>query len=116
MDIVWMMTCTGKFEFIYKEGKPFLKVLDTSIKRVAQAAPAARPSYMHDSRPAAGAGSGNYGDCHQKNLGSFLILMQILILILHWMPYREMQMKTIKSCWAKQKSLILPICKYRTFQ
>ncbi|HEY5461871.1 MAG TPA: SNF2-related protein [Hanamia sp.] len=26
---------TGKFEFIYKEGKPFLKVLDTSIRRVA---------------------------------------------------------------------------------
>ncbi|MFC4262974.1 SNF2-related protein [Ferruginibacter yonginensis] len=26
---------TGKFEFIYKDGKPFLKVLDTSIKRVA---------------------------------------------------------------------------------
>jgi non-specific serine/threonine protein kinase len=24
----------GKFEFIYKEGKPFLRVLDTSIKRV----------------------------------------------------------------------------------
>ncbi len=28
---------TGKFEFIYKEGKPFLKVLDPSIKRVATA-------------------------------------------------------------------------------
>ena len=26
---------TDKFEFIYKEGKPFLKVIDTSIKRVA---------------------------------------------------------------------------------
>ena len=26
---------TGKFEFTYKEGKPFLKVLDMSIKRVA---------------------------------------------------------------------------------
>ena len=26
---------TGKFEFTYKDGKPFLKVLDTSIKRVA---------------------------------------------------------------------------------
>jgi superfamily II DNA or RNA helicase len=26
---------SGKFEFIYKEGKPFLKVLDPSIKRVA---------------------------------------------------------------------------------
>ncbi len=26
----------GKFEFIYKEGKPFLKLLDPSIKRVAQ--------------------------------------------------------------------------------
>ena len=26
---------TRKFEFIYKEGKPFLKVLDSSIKRVA---------------------------------------------------------------------------------
>ncbi|CAN5699811.1 hypothetical protein BH11BAC3_BH11BAC3_05410 [soil metagenome] len=41
---------TGKFEFIYKEGKPFLKVLDTSIKRVAQVAPVARPSYMQDTR------------------------------------------------------------------
>ena len=29
----------GKFEFIYKEGKPFLKLLDTSIKRVAAPAP-----------------------------------------------------------------------------
>jgi non-specific serine/threonine protein kinase len=27
---------TGKFEFSYKEGKPFLKLLDPSIKRVAQ--------------------------------------------------------------------------------
>ncbi len=26
---------TGKFEFIYKDGKPFLKLLDQSIKRVA---------------------------------------------------------------------------------
>ena len=26
---------TGKFEFTYKEGKPFLKLLDSSIKRVA---------------------------------------------------------------------------------
>ncbi len=26
---------TGKFEFTYKDGKPFLKVLDTTIKRVA---------------------------------------------------------------------------------
>ncbi|MEP6948751.1 MAG: SNF2-related protein [Ginsengibacter sp.] len=29
---------SGKFEFIYKEGKPFLKVLDPTIKRVAPAA------------------------------------------------------------------------------
>ncbi len=29
----------GKFEFTYKEGKPFLKVLDTSIKRVAASSP-----------------------------------------------------------------------------
>ncbi len=27
----------GKFEFTYKEGKPFLRVLDTSIKRIAPA-------------------------------------------------------------------------------
>jgi non-specific serine/threonine protein kinase len=40
----------GKFEFIYKEGKPFLKVLDTSIKRVTQAAPVARPSYFQENR------------------------------------------------------------------
>jgi len=33
----------GKFEFAYKEGKPFLRVLDTSIKRVAPAAQPSRP-------------------------------------------------------------------------
>ncbi len=33
----------GKFEFIYKEGKPFLKVLDSSIKRVV--APVTRSGY-----------------------------------------------------------------------
>ena len=38
----------GKFEFIYKDGKPFLKVLDTNIKRVAAVAPIERPSYMHE--------------------------------------------------------------------
>lgn len=38
----------GKFEFIYKDGKPFLKVLDTSIKRVAAVTPVERPSYMYE--------------------------------------------------------------------
>lgn len=33
----------GKFEFVYKDGKPFLRVLDTSIKRVAPVAIPARP-------------------------------------------------------------------------
>jgi non-specific serine/threonine protein kinase len=33
----------GKFEFAYKEGKPFLRVLDSSIKRVAVAAAPPRP-------------------------------------------------------------------------
>jgi non-specific serine/threonine protein kinase len=33
----------GKFEFAYKEGKPFLRVLDTSIKRVAPVAAPTRP-------------------------------------------------------------------------
>ncbi len=40
----------GKFEFVYKEGKPFLKVLDISIKRVTQVVPPPRPSYMQDTR------------------------------------------------------------------
>ena len=36
---------TGKFEFTYKEGKPFLKLLDPNIKRVVQAAtPATKPA------------------------------------------------------------------------
>lgn len=35
---------TNKFEFSYKEGKPFLKVLDSSIKRVATGTPVSRPS------------------------------------------------------------------------
>jgi hypothetical protein len=34
---------SGKFEFAYKEGKPFLRVLDTSIKRVATVAAPPRP-------------------------------------------------------------------------
>jgi non-specific serine/threonine protein kinase len=37
---------TGKFEFTYKDGKPFLKLLDTSIKRVAatsSGAPVVKP-------------------------------------------------------------------------
>ncbi len=43
---------SGKFEFIYKEGKPFLTLLDPSIKRVAQSAtPSPRPAYFQDIRP-----------------------------------------------------------------
>src|SRR5688572_15816550 len=34
---------TGKFEFAYKEGKPFLRVLDSSIKRVAPVTPTPKP-------------------------------------------------------------------------
>ena len=33
----------GKFEFAYKDGKPFLRVLDTNIKRVTPVAAPARP-------------------------------------------------------------------------
>ena len=39
----------GKFEFIYKEGKPFLKVLDTNIKRVI--APVVRSGYGYIPAP-----------------------------------------------------------------
>lgn len=36
---------TGKFEFTYKDGKPFLKLLDLNIKRVAQvASPISKPA------------------------------------------------------------------------
>lgn len=34
---------TGKFEFAYKEGKPFLRVLDPGIKRVAPVAAPSKP-------------------------------------------------------------------------
>jgi non-specific serine/threonine protein kinase len=43
----------GKFEFVYKEGKPFLKVLDTTIKRVTQVVAPPRPAYMQDTRATA---------------------------------------------------------------
>ncbi|MBL7762853.1 MAG: DEAD/DEAH box helicase, partial [Chitinophagaceae bacterium] len=36
----------GKFEFTYKEGKPFLRVLDTSIKRIVANAIAPKPVYI----------------------------------------------------------------------
>lgn len=35
---------SGKFEFTYKEGKPFLRVLDPSIKRVVLPAQLLRPA------------------------------------------------------------------------
>ena len=38
MVIPCLTILSGKFEFTYKEGKPFLRVLDTSIKRVSPAA------------------------------------------------------------------------------
>jgi superfamily II DNA or RNA helicase len=41
---------TGKFEFAYKEGKPFLRVLDLSIKRVAAVASPARPVIIPQQR------------------------------------------------------------------
>ena len=38
----------GKFEFAYKDGKPFLRVLDSRIKRVAPvAAPSVKTGIMH---------------------------------------------------------------------
>ena len=45
---------TGKFEFVYKEGKPFLKVLDPRIKRVAASLPsaAAAPAQAKPLQPA----------------------------------------------------------------
>ncbi|MDR0792050.1 MAG: DEAD/DEAH box helicase [Chitinophagaceae bacterium] len=44
----------NKFEFTYKEGKPFLRVLDTSIKRVVQPNTAAfKPSYIQAAAVAA---------------------------------------------------------------
>ncbi|MDE3213703.1 MAG: SWIM zinc finger family protein, partial [Bacteroidota bacterium] len=36
----------GKFEFIYKEGKPFLKVLDPSIKKIGASAPPAPKPFI----------------------------------------------------------------------
>ena len=36
----------GKFEFVYKDGKPFLRVLDPGIKRVAPVAAPTRPVYI----------------------------------------------------------------------
>ncbi|MEO6071620.1 MAG: DEAD/DEAH box helicase [Chitinophagaceae bacterium] len=38
----------GKFEFSYKEGKPFLRVLDVSIKRIAVAPP---PTPRYEEKP-----------------------------------------------------------------
>jgi non-specific serine/threonine protein kinase len=39
----------GKFEFSYKDGKPFLRVLDTSIKRInTVAAPPSRPVVVQE--------------------------------------------------------------------
>ncbi len=35
----------GKFEFNYKDGKPYLRVLDPSIKRIAMPLPSARPQF-----------------------------------------------------------------------
>lgn len=36
---------SGKFEFNYKDGKPYLRVLDSSIKRVASPLPLSKPKF-----------------------------------------------------------------------
>ncbi len=41
----------GKFEFAYKDGKPFLRVLDASIKRVAPVAAQPRPVLLPIQQP-----------------------------------------------------------------
>ncbi len=41
----------GKFEFAYKDGKPFLRVLDASIKRVAPVAATPRPVLLPIQQP-----------------------------------------------------------------
>ncbi|MCG7859390.1 hypothetical protein MD537_20600, partial [Flavihumibacter sediminis] len=43
----------GKFEFAYKEGKPFLRVLDTSIKRINPLQTGLRPKPQEQVVPAA---------------------------------------------------------------
>ena len=43
----------GKFEFAYKEGKPFLRVLDTSIKRINPLQAGVRPKPQEQIVPAA---------------------------------------------------------------
>src|SRR6266404_761293 len=43
---------TGKFEFTYKDGKPFLRVLDTGIKRIAPVAVPARQIAVIEQEPA----------------------------------------------------------------
>lgn len=43
----------GKFEFAYKEGKPFLRVLDTSIKRINPLQTGLRPKPQEQLAPAA---------------------------------------------------------------
>ncbi len=40
----------GKFEFAYKDGKPFLRVLDVNIKRVAPVAAPTRPVYIPEKK------------------------------------------------------------------
>ncbi len=42
----------GKFEFTYKDGKPFLKLLDTNIKRVAATSSSSSSSSSSSLRPA----------------------------------------------------------------
>lgn len=42
---------TGKFDFYYQDGKPFLKVLDPSIKKVTQAFNAAAPKEPERTQP-----------------------------------------------------------------
>ncbi len=42
----------GKFEFAYKDGKPFLRVLDSSIKRIAPSAIGLQKKPVYESQPA----------------------------------------------------------------
>lgn len=60
---------SGKFEFIYKDGKPFLKVLDPSIKRVTTPVAQDKPTYMQPSQPVLAEEENQTPDAPVKRLG-----------------------------------------------
>ena len=94
----------GKFEFAYKDNKPFLRVLDTSIKRIAPTATGLRPKPVETLVTAAVAEEEELPKAAEMQLGLVFVETEDPYPLLWLKAYKGRRMRTGHLMWAKLKN------------